>query len=370
MGVEAAFDTRQLASMPPHFWSAVFFVVGCTVGSFLNVVIHRLPRGESVVSPPSHCPHCNYAIPWYLNIPLATWVWLQGKCRNCGAPISPRYFAVELLTGLTFLGCWLAFGQQSPAVAIVYCVFLAGLIAGAFIDFEHYIIPDELTYGGIGAGVVASLFVPALQRTQSFSRALTLSLVGAGVGAGMVYGILRLGKMLFGRHKVVLAPDTRIVFTEAALVFPDKEIPYEEVFYRKSDAITVEARTAELIDRGYKNVRIRLAPDSLRIGEDEFAPEEVPHLEAVASEVHLPREAMGLGDVKFMAAVGAFLGWEATVFSLFSSAVIGAAVAGVPHLLRRGKTSRQIPYGPYIAIAAVIWVFWRERVLAWLIPSR
>jgi leader peptidase (prepilin peptidase)/N-methyltransferase len=126
--------------LPFHFWSLCFFVLGCITGSFLNVCIHRLPLGMSIVSPRSHCPHCKYAIPWYLNLPLITWLALRGRCKNCGAPISPRYFIVELLTGVAFLGCWLVFGNaghplESLPLALVYAVFLAGLIVATFIDF-------------------------------------------------------------------------------------------------------------------------------------------------------------------------------------------------------------------------------------------
>ena len=98
-------STSLWAAVPFQFWSVVFFVLGCIVGSFLNICIHRLPLDESIVSPPSHCPHCKYSIPWYLNIPLVTWLYLGGKCRNCGARISARYFLVELLTGVAFLSC-------------------------------------------------------------------------------------------------------------------------------------------------------------------------------------------------------------------------------------------------------------------------
>src|SRR5262249_3104067 len=114
------FDPHIWSSLPFHFWSVVFFVFGCNIGSFLNVCIHRLPLGQSIVSPPSHCPHCKYSIPWYLNIPLVTWLYLRGKCRNCGAPISIRYFLVELLTGITFLVCWNVFGRQSALLALAY----------------------------------------------------------------------------------------------------------------------------------------------------------------------------------------------------------------------------------------------------------
>src|SRR5271156_4864135 len=129
------FDAETWAHVPFHFWTVAFFTLGAIVGSFLNVCIHRMPLEQSVVSPPSHCPHCNYSIPWYLNIPLVTWVYLRGKCANCRAPISIRYFLVELLTGTAFLGCWLRFGHLAPMLAPVFCVFLAGLIAATFIDF-------------------------------------------------------------------------------------------------------------------------------------------------------------------------------------------------------------------------------------------
>src|SRR4026209_1995 len=136
-------------AVPFHFWTGVFFVFGCITGSFLNVCIHRMPLGQSIVSPPSHCPHCKYSIPWFLNIPLLTWLSLRGKCKNCGAQISIRYFLVELLTGLAFLSCWLSFGRASIAIPLVYALFLAGRIVATFIDFEHFIIPDEITIGGM-----------------------------------------------------------------------------------------------------------------------------------------------------------------------------------------------------------------------------
>ncbi|HHY85854.1 MAG TPA: prepilin peptidase [Verrucomicrobia bacterium] len=365
MGVEPIFDARNWGAVPFHFWSVVFFVFGCMVGSFLNVVIHRLPLDQSVISPPSHCPHCRYSIPWYLNIPLVTWVVLRGRCRNCGAPISLRYFLVELLTGAMFLMSWLGFGRQSAAVAIVICVVLSGLIAATFIDLEHYIIPDEITIGGMAAGVVCSLLVPALHGEQTLLRGMAQSFIGMAVGGGVIYLILRLGKMLFGRQRVSLPEETKIVFGETCVHLPDRDIPYEELFYRRSDVIVLQARTVELPDRCYRDVVVRLSPEKLMIGDDVMDPEQVPHLEAVSSEITLPREAMGFGDVKFMAAIGAFLGWKAVLFSLVVSSFLGAVIGSTMILLRKRERASQIPYGPYIAAAAVIWIFAGPRTLQW-----
>lgn len=340
------------------------------VGSFLNVCIHRMPRGMSIVTPPSHCPHCQYSIPWYLNVPLVTWLALRGRCKNCGAPISPRYFVVELLTGVTFLGCWLVFGDRSHPVhslpvALVYAAFLAGLIAATFIDFEHFIIPDEITYGGMAAGLVASFLLPALHNARSLTDGMWQGVLGLGVGAGIIYAILRLGKLLFGRQRLKLPADTKIVFTETSVLLPDREIPYDELFYRQSDVIALHARTVELVDRGYQDVMVRLALRSgwLEVGGERIDPHHVPFLEAVSAEIVLPREAMGLGDVKFMGAIGAFIGWPGVLFSLMVSSLIGAVVGVALIALRRREWSSRMPYGPYIALAAAIWIFGGRQII-------
>ncbi len=365
--VSPIFNSEYWLAVPFHFWSGVFFVLGCIVGSFLNVCIHRMPLGQSIVSPPSHCPHCKYSIPWYCNIPLVTWLSLRGKCKNCGAPISIRYFLVELLTGVAFLGSWLAFGQQSGLIALVYCLFLAGLIVATFIDFEHFIIPDEITIGGMVAGFICSFLLPSLHHESSLTGGIKQSLFGIAAGAGIIYAILRAGKLLFGRQKLALAADTRIVFGETSLQLPDRDILYEEIFYRPSDAIALQARTVELVDRCYKDVAVRLSSSRLLIGEEKLNPEEVPHLEAVSHEIVLPREAMGLGDVKFMGAIGAFLGWKAVIFSLVVSSFIGALVGVTLVLGGKRALSSRLPYGPYIALAAAIWVFFGTDLLSWYV---
>lgn len=270
--------------------------------------------------------------------------------------------AVWALIGVAFLSCGIAFGR-SPAVALVYGILLAGLIVATFIDFKHFIIPDEITISGILVGFLCSFLLPQLHGQKLLISGMLQSLLGIGAGAGLVYFVLRVGKLAFGRQRLRLSGETKIIFTDTALVLPDKEIPYEELFYRKSDAIELQAKSVELGNRSYKNVYIRLTPTNLQIGDDTFSPEGVPRLETISTEAVLPREAMGFGDVKFMAAIGAFLGWQGVLFSLMASSLIGA-IAGVALIgLRRREWSSRMPYGPYIAVAAVIWIFAGKNII-------
>lgn len=358
-------DPAIWKNVPFQFWSFCMFILGTIVGSFLNVCIHRMPRGLSLVSPPSHCPNCGYSIPWYFNIPLVTWLLLRGKCANCRAPISARYFVVEFITGALFLLSWLVAGHHSIALAFVYCLFMAGLVVATFIDFEHFIIPDEITIGGIVVGIVLSLLVPQMHGAVSHVAGLKQGILGAAIGLGMVYAIVRLGKVLFGKQRLELEPGTRVIFTETAVILPGQQIPFEDIFYRKTDAIYFDASIVELVDRCYKAVQIRLAPDTLQIGGEVLKPEDVHHMEAVTNSMTLPREAMGLGDVKFMGAIGAFLGWKATLFSLMASSMIGAFAGFVLIILKKQEWSSRLPYGPYIALGAILWIFGGHHLFEW-----
>lgn len=150
---------------------ALAFVIGSLVGSFLNVVIHRLPRGESVVSPGSHCPACGKAIrPWH-NVPVLGWLWLRGRCRDCGLAIPLRYPLVELATALLF--AWIALRFGPVPIAWLWMAFGAALFAAAAIDAEHRIIPDEISLGGLALGLTLA---PVMQVWN-----------GAGVGAAWVH---------------------------------------------------------------------------------------------------------------------------------------------------------------------------------------
>lgn len=348
--------------LPFHFWTVFAFLFGITTGSFLNVVIHRMPLGESIVTPPSHCPKCGVQISLFRNLPILSWLLLRGRCAACSQPISPRYIAVEALTGFSFIAAWLRFGESSPGSAIAAAILLAGFIAATFIDFEHFIIPDEITLGGIGAGFLLSLVAPELHRVTTVLEALRSSGLGIVVGAGVVYLVLRLGKLLFGREHINLPEGSRILFHETGIKLPDKDISFEEIFYRKSDTILFEGRHIELADRCYPKATIRLSPESLRIDDETLSPQSEPYLAAESDSFSLPREAMGLGDVKFMGAIGAFLGWKATLFSLMFSSILGAIIGVSLIAAGRQHWSGRLPYGPYIAAAATAWLFGASAV--------
>ena len=273
-----------------------------------------------------------------------------------------RRKAVWALIGIAFLSSWIWFGR-SPAVALVYGALLAGLIVATFIDFKQFIIPDEITIGGILVGLLCSFLVPQLHGQKLLLAGALQSLVGISVGAGLVYLVLRAGKLAFGRQRITLSRDTNITFTDSALVLPDKEIPYEELFYRKSDAIELRAHRVKLGERSYQDVLVRLTPACLEIGDEKYDPEGISQMEAAGTEIVLPRETMGLGDVKLMAAIGAFLGWQAVLFSLMASSLIGSLVGVGLIAARRRQWSSRLPYGPYMALAATIWIFGGSQIL-------
>ncbi len=196
------FNYAEFAAVFPWFFPGTAFVFGACIGSFLNVVIYRLPKEESIVHPGSHCG-CGQPIAWHDNIPLLSWLSLRGRARCCGRPFSIRYPFVELLTGLLFLASWLT---QPPAVALCGCLFLSCLVAATFIDLDHFIIPDVFTIGLGSVGVVLSFAVPALHghNTGYFLvdsvRGATAGLQGLLLGSGLVLWIALIAEVLLRKE--------------------------------------------------------------------------------------------------------------------------------------------------------------------------
>jgi leader peptidase (prepilin peptidase)/N-methyltransferase len=166
----------------PGALAGVAFVFGLIVGSFLNVVVYRLPRSESLVRPRSRCPACGRAIPAHDNVPVLSYLALGGRCRGCRARISPRYPAVELLTAGVFAAVALRYG--ATPMTPVWCLFAAALIAAALIDFDHRIIPDEISLGGLAVALVVVPLVSGLEGAAigpAFLRSVTGALLGGGL---------------------------------------------------------------------------------------------------------------------------------------------------------------------------------------------
>lgn len=248
-----------------NYFSALAFVFGTIVGSFLNVCICRMPKEESIVSPPSHCPNCNYRIRWYDNIPIVSYLLLRGKCRGCGAGISLKYPLVELLNGILALLLFLRFGPTLSFVALF--LFSSGLVVITFIDIEHQIIPDEISLSGIVLGFVFSFFLP----WQSWLN----SLIGILLGGGSLLLVAYVYHWLTGK------------------------------------------------------------------------------------------EGMGGGDIKLLAMMGAFLGWKAIPFIIFTSSLFGSVVGISMMLIQKKDSKLAIPFGPYLAFGALLYVFYGRQLINW-----
>ncbi len=312
------------------------FAFGACVGSFLNVVIHRLPRGMSVAKPArSFCPHCKNGIPWYRNVPLVSWVWLNGKCGDCGAPIAVRYLAVEAVTALLFAG--LAVARFSDArtlvpgdvLALAVDFALAALlVAITVIDFRHAIIPDPLTVPWLPGIVVAVLLEPSILRGDA--------LVAAS-GAGTSTAAAALAGVAVGAFPALLVDFLK----RRREVVPEGEEP-ESALPDEDEEYSLAAETKELFVPLLLPVIVAAAASVLLLAGRSFGPGPSAAIASAAGAgfgmlflyvvrlvftVAFGREAMGLGDAKFLALAGAVLGAEGALLVFVLSCALGAVPA-------------------------------------------
>ena len=258
------------------------FGLGASIASFLNVVAWRVPRGESIVRPPSHCPKCSAPIRWWQNIPILSWLALRGRCANCRAPISPRYIIVETIGGLLFLAVAWVFLPSVSEVLFLW-IWCSLMLVGSVIDFDHKLLPDFVTVGGMVLGIAKALADSALMLVYGVDRVAAWLMPVAWSLSGLVFGFGLLWLVRF-------------------------------------------------------------------IGSKSFK-----------------REAMGMGDVFLMGAVGALFGPVAVLFTLIVSSVLGS-VAGLSLVaLAKTKFGRflEIPYGPYICGACLVWIFFGPEIVNW-----
>src|SRR5579862_3389337 len=237
-----------------------------------------MPLDQSIVTPPSHCPHCNKRIRWIDNIPLLSFLALRGKCRQCGAKISSRYFFVELLTATLFLLMWLKLTQwEHPPVhgidflkGPIYWMIIAGLIVATFIDFEHLIIPNGITIGGVVVGFVCCVLIPPLQHTTSHAEAALRSFQGILTGGLVLFAIAEFGKLLFGRLRVPLPSGTALVITDCKLKLPDEEIDWSDLFFRDTDKIRFHATSMEFAGKVFHDATVIIHQDSIAVNGEKY----------------------------------------------------------------------------------------------------
>lgn len=347
-------------------------VIGGIVGSFLNACIYRMPRGIPINNPRrSFCPACNCPIPWRENVPIFSWVFLRGKCSVCGTKIPLRYLLVEFLTAALFLFAWFRYGLP---LAPAYGILLALLIAAAFIDIEHFIIPDEITWGGTATGLLLSILLPQMMQTPSRLEAFGWSLAAAGFGYGLLKLIVELGKLAFGNKRHSFENEEpfslRPSGDDFTLQIGDQTLAWEDIFARESDELVLECSSASVA--GTAPI-LRFRHDRMIVADEETPLEDLKAITGTLRAIVIPREAMGYGDVKLAAAIGAFLGWKAVLFTLCAGSIIGCGAAFAGILLTRDRTGSRVPFGPFLALGAIVWMFAGEEIWNWyfgIFPDR
>jgi leader peptidase (prepilin peptidase) / N-methyltransferase len=357
-------------------WLVPAFLIGACIGSFLNVVIYRVPLGMSVNEPKrSFCPKCRKDIPMWLNFPLVSWLWLRGKCRECGAPIAFRYFGVELLTAVLFTVTWWLFAHdhRAPQVVLFLWVLMALLVSITFIDAEHLIIPTGMTWAGSAIGLGACAVWPQLPvmagEAGDWLSGLKHGGIGWVAGFGGLWVVVELGKMAFGKKAMKFETPVAWHLKEPegeqdpmCFVIDGEEIPWWDIFFRKSDRLLMETTDIQVDGEsvGGGNLVIRELEITLPDGTVKHLAN-MKSLSGTVTSAVIPREAMGMGDIHLLGMIGAFFGWTGVFFSLFAASVfaIGAAVIG------RIGFGKQLPFGPFLAMGCVAWAFGAWRIWAW-----
>ncbi len=310
-------------------FSAYAFLLGAVVGSFLNVCIYRLPLDLSVNEPRrSFCPACKKPIPWQQNLPLISWLALRGRCANCGSRLAFRYFGVELITALLFLAVW-------------------------------------------RTGLLASCAVPALMHTDSRIAAVIRSALGAALGYLALWLVLEAGKVAFGKKRIRFDAPTPFTWTrhgeDADFVAGDERSLWSDHFARETDRLLLYCDDAKIDQRPYRDATLEFHYNRVQVGSEEILLDQVNEISGVVRELQIPREAMGRGDLKFLAAIGAFLGWRAVLFTIFAGSLLGSVIGLLTLVLRKRVWSAKLPFGPYLAFGALTWMFFGEAFVRWYI---
>ena len=367
---------------PLLIWLIFVVVAGACVGSFLNVVIYRLPEGKSIVTPPSACPRCGHRLAWYDNIPVVGWLMLRGRCRYCRAPISVQYPLIEAATAALFGGLFAAYyltdlrpelalagPTETWPVLLVHLVLVAGLVAATLIDARLYIIPLQIPWLVTVVAIVVlpsavwmgwQAATPGVVPVMGPAALATATGALAGLGAAVVLLIAGVLPRSFDEPE-----DEQAETPEQWLAHPHprREVLKELLFLALPGAGALLGWL--LLTPALPGV----LPDALAVlggvAMGYLAGGALVWGVRVLGTLAFGKEAMGLGDVHLLAAIGAVLGALESVFVFFAAPFLGLAVILVVTLLSSvaGRQVRVIPYGPYLAAAAVFVMIFREPVI-------
>jgi leader peptidase (prepilin peptidase)/N-methyltransferase len=374
------------ADLPPAFYAIAALVFGLLLGSFLNVVIYRVPRGESIVYPGSHCGACGAAVKPYDNIPLLSYALLGGRCRACKARISLVYPAVELLTGLLFLAVTLKSGPTWTALAEM--AFVAVLVSLIFIDARHQLLPNVITYPALILAVTARIllawlesgglfrvysFPPDVLWTMPYLHLLRAAFIGGLLIACAVpifWLIDRMDEVLFGKYLDWTEPDSAQVTPEEAEVEDKTQRRHDRIVYGTmllglllaAGWIALGLLTPSSPDTIYYRIAY---PDLLYSGLGALVGGGIIWLLRALYFYTRGVEGMGLGDVKMMAVIGAFLGWQSAILVLILGSLLGSIV-GIA-LARRSQQGLKtaLPFGIFLGIGALVALFAGAPLINW-----
>jgi len=348
-------------------WLIPAVLIGACIGSFLNVVIYRVPLGMSVNKPSrSFCPICKTQLTLFQNLPVVSWLFLRGKCAHCSAPIPFRYIAVEILTAVLFGLVW---GMFPPQVVFFLWVYIGLVVAITYIDAEHLIIPTNLTWAGSVMGLIGCSLWPQLSSMAGYQFTWKEGLISGGIGWAFgffgLWLVVLLGKMAFGKRSMSFESEVEWSLKEPdgdqdplCFVIDGEDVPWWDIFARKTDRLIIDASSVVVDGEESGEGQLVISEKEIELADGrKFEIEKLVSLRGLTKSVVIPREAMGMGDVHLLAMIGAFFGWNGVIFSLFSASLFALIAA----LIGRISFGKQLPFGPYIALGATVWMFggWR-----------
>jgi leader peptidase (prepilin peptidase) / N-methyltransferase len=353
-------------------WIIPAVMIGACIGSFLNVVIYRLPLGMSVNTPKrSFCPICKNQLSIWQNMPVVSWLFLRGKCAHCSAPIPFRYIAVEIVTAILFGLVWWMF---PPQVSVFLWVLVALLVAITWIDAEHLIIHTQLTWGGSVVGLLACAVWPQLPAMAGYDPGVWWhGLLGGAIGWILGYyglrAVVEFGKKAFGKKAMKFDKEVEWSLREPegdddpmCFIINGEAVPWWDIFSRQTDRLIVDA-TEVVVDgeeTGGGQLIIREMGIELADGRI-FQLESMRSLSGRARGAVIPREAMGGGDPHLLGMIGAFFGWAGVFFALFSASLFALIAA----LIGRIGFGKPLPFGPFLAMGALAWMFGGWKLWQW-----